>query len=242
MTIESFLSQASLWAQCRKGRADTVVEGKQKHQPKPRTRGPSPEKTARTRTAIIQAAMEEFLEAGFAAATMASIARRAGLAKGTPYLYFETKEALFAGIVRDVITNPLGDAEHQEIGVDESVAEYFRRTLLPVMRAIEQADRASVARLVIAEGAKFPFLTEVYRREVYEPFIAHIHRFAQLAYNRGELQDDSLVRYPHLLAAPLWIGIIHNGVIDALHPIDTDNLFDAQLALIFGTGRSRDKT
>lgn len=201
--------------------------------PAPRTRGPSPQKTARTRAAIIAAAMAEFLENGFAAATIAGIARRAGLAKGTLYLYFETKEALFAGIVEDIITNPLRDVERQDIAAGETVADYFRRTLLPAMRDIEQAGRAAVARLVIAEGNKFPFLIEVYRREVYDPFIAHIRAFAHLAHQRGELGDDTLVRQPHLLVAPLWIGMIHNGIINAGHPVDIGELFEAQIRLCF---------
>lgn len=199
----------------------------------PRTRGPSPQKTARTRAAIIAAAMAEFLENGFAAATIAGIARRAGLAKGTLYLYFETKDALFAGIVEDIITNPLRGVELQEIEAGETVADYFRRTLLPAMRDIEQAGRAAVARLVIAEGSKFPFLVEVYRREVYDPFLSHIRAFAHLAHQRGELADDTLVRQPHLLTAPLWIGMIHNGIIDAGHPVDIGELFEAQIRFCF---------
>ena len=68
-----------------------------------RTRGPSPEKTAQTRRAIVSAALAEFLENGFANATMESVARRAGVAKGTPYRYFPTKEALFSGVVQQEI-------------------------------------------------------------------------------------------------------------------------------------------
>ncbi|MFG1431145.1 TetR/AcrR family transcriptional regulator [Xanthobacter sp. V2C-8] len=211
-----------------------MAGGGQQEEARPRTRGPSREKTARTRAAIIAAAMAEFLERGFAAATMASIARRAGVAKGTSYLYFETKEALFAGIVSDVITNPLGEAEQQEIGPGESVAAYIRRTLLPVMETIEQGGRAAVARLVIAEGAKFPFLIETYRREVYDPFLAHLGALARRAHARGEVKDDTLARHPHLLAAPLWIGMIHNGVIDPLHRVDIAALFAAQITLCFG--------
>lgn len=207
---------------------------RRKEKPALRTRGPSPEKTARTRAAIIKAAVAEFLERGFAAATMAGIAQRAGLAKGTAYLYFETKEALFTGIVRDVITDPLAEAEQQEIGAEETVADYFRRTLLPAMRNIESGGRADVARLVLAEGTSFPFLAEVYRRQAYHPLLAHIRRYARLARERGELESDTLARHPHLLIAPLWIGMVNNGIMDPAHPIDIGDLFDAQIALCFG--------
>ena len=71
-----------------------------------RHRGPSPEKTAQTRRAIVGAALAEFLEKGFADATMESVARRAGVAKGTPYRYFPTKEALFSGVVHRRLRAP----------------------------------------------------------------------------------------------------------------------------------------
>lgn len=212
-------------------------EKKRQRKPALRTRGPSPEKTARTRAAIIKAAMAEFLERGFAAATMAGIAQRAGLAKGTAYLYFETKDALFTGIVRDVITDPLAEAEQQEIGAQETVADYFRRTLLPAMRNIESGGRADVARLVLAEGMSFPFLAEVYRRQAYNPLLAHIRRYAQHALDRGELESDTLVRHPHLLIAPLWIGMVNNGIMDPSHPVDIGDLFEAQIMLCFGAPR-----
>lgn len=197
------------------------------------TRGPSPEKTARTRATVVRAAVDEFLEHGFAGSTMASVAERAGLAKGTLYLYFPTKEALFAGVVSDVITHELGAAERQRMKAGERLGDYFRRTLLPVMRGMESTGRASIARLVLAEGSKFPFLVEVYRREVYDPFLAHISSRARRAFQRGELASDALVRYPHLLAGPLWIGAIHNGILHGGKPIDIGDMFARCLDVFF---------
>lgn len=199
----------------------------------PRCRGPSPDKTERTRATIVAAAMAEFLERGFSAATMAGVARRAGLAKGTAYLYFPTKEALFAGVVRDIVTNPLKEAEAQDIGAGESVGDYFRRTLVPVMHRIESGGRAAVARLILAEGARFPLLAEVYRQEVYHPLLAHIRRCAERAIDRGEPGGEILARHPHLLLAPLWVGMVNNGVIAPQHPVDIGALFEASLSLIF---------
>ncbi len=199
----------------------------------PRRRGPSPEKTAKTRTAIVEAAMAEFLAQGYQAATMAGVARRAGLGKGTIYLYFETKEALFAGILRDIVTNPLKEAEGQEIGPDETVAAYFRRTLVPVMHRIESSGRAAVARLILADGARVPLLAEVYRAEVFHPLIDHIRRHAERAIARNEPGGEILARHPHLLLAPLWVGMVNNGVIAPQQPVDIGALFEASLDLIF---------
>ena len=70
-------------------------------------RGPSPDKTTRTRRAIAVAALDTFLERGFSATRMIDVAQRAGVAKGTLYLYFADKEALFDGVLGEVIAVPI---------------------------------------------------------------------------------------------------------------------------------------
>lgn len=55
-----------------------------------------------TRTQILAAAEAEFGQNGFHAASVADIARRAGVAHGTVYTYFSSKEALFADVVREI--------------------------------------------------------------------------------------------------------------------------------------------
>lgn len=198
-----------------------------------KTRGPSPEKTARTREAIVKAAAEEFFEHGFSRATMAGVARRAGLAKGTAYLYFPTKEALFAGVVRHIVSDVLAAAEEREIEPGERIGDYFRRTLAPVMTNAVFAQRAAVARLVISEGAEFPFLAEIYRTGVFEPLMDHIRSHAERARARGELACDALVRLPQLLVGPIWVGIVYNGILNPAEPLDIGAMFSAQIDLLF---------
>lgn len=211
-----------------------------------RTRGPSPDKTARTRSQIIQAAMEEFLENGYADATMSGIATRAGLAKGTTYRYFPTKDALFAGIVSEIVSQPLFEAHLAPIGPDESVGQYCLRTLLPAMHMIEEQGRAEVARLALTEGRAFPHLIEVYRTEVYQPFLASLRELIRIAAQRGELKCMALLDHPHLLAAPLWMGIVHNGLLGnggsrgMEDRIDTAAMFKAQVEMVFTTGAGSD--
>ena len=74
------------------------------------------ERAAERRTAIIDAAMEEFIARGFAAARLDDVARRAGVAKGTIYLYFKDKEALFEELVRSAIVPLVGTPDGAAAG------------------------------------------------------------------------------------------------------------------------------
>ncbi len=199
-----------------------------------RRRGPSPDKTAQTRRVIVSAALAEFLEKGFAQATMAAVAERAGVAKGTPYRYFPTKEALFEGVIRQEIAVALVEANAANRRPEESVAAFLRRTMLVAMRNIERSGRAAIARLVLAEGGRFPELVEIYRREMFDPLLEQMRALAVAARANGELDDDSVVDYPHLLIAPIWFGVIHNGLLDKDHPLDIGDLFEAHLSALFG--------
>lgn len=200
-------------------------------------RGLSLEKTALTRKTIIEAALSEFLEQGFAGARMAAVAERSNLGKGTIYRYFTDKEALFEGVVQNVVRDAV--IINHEIRDGETVGAYLHRTMLPLMEDLERSGRADIARLVVADGQRFPAISEIYRREVFEPLNEHILKYAQLAWERGELRDDTLVRHPELLVAPLWLGTLMSGVLD-VHNLSgragknsAAELLKAQLALVF---------
>lgn len=221
--------------------SDTNAAPAPEEKEQPRTRGPSPEKTAQTRRAILGAALAELLEKGFANTTMEAVAKRANVAKGTPYRYFPTKEALFEGVVREEIARAIVDVNPANRAPDESVAAFLRRTMLVAMRNIERSGRAAIARLVLAEGGRFPALVEIYRREMFDPILAQIKELALTAKARGELKNDRLTQYPQLLIAPIWFGIIQNGLLDTAHPLDIGDLFEANLDVIFAGSAGRDQ-
>jgi AcrR family transcriptional regulator len=198
-----------------------------------RTRGLSHEKTGRTRAAIVSAALEEFLAKGFTGATMSGVAERAGVAKGTTYRYFANKEEVFEGVVQDIITDPLDLAEHIAMGENETLGDYFRRTLLPVMSIIEVEGRSAIAGLVLAEGNRFPILARIYYRKVIDPIIDYIVEHVEIARERGEKCNDILLEQPHLMLAPLWMGIVQNCILDPSRPLDIGALFEAQIDLLF---------
>jgi len=211
-----------------------------KTRPTPRAgRGPSREKTAQTRRGIVDAALSEFQEKGYADTTMDGVAKRAGVAKGTPYRYFQAKEALFEAVVREKIAGALIDADPGNRRPDETVAAFLRRTMLVSMREIERNGRAAIARLVLAEGARFPAMADIYRRAMFEPLLEQIRTLAATARSTGELRRPELEEYPHLLIAPIWFAIIHNGLLDRDHPLDIGDLFEAHLDLVFDEKPSR---
>ena len=70
---------------------------------------------AERRDAILAAALEEFAASGFAATRLDDVARRAGVAKGTIYLYFRDKESLFQELVRASLSPMVGTIETAQI-------------------------------------------------------------------------------------------------------------------------------
>ena len=203
-------------------------------EPPLRTRGPSPEKTALTRQQILTAARAELLEYGFASATMARVAHRAGLAKGTAYRYFPSKEALFLGLMQDLVTDPLRAARENPPHEHETMAAYCRRVLLPLMEVFEQSGRAAIAQSVLTESRSFPELTVAYARDVFRPFQAHLRALAARAVAQGELEANLAEHVPQLLTAPIWMGMIQNAILDPDHPVQIGAVYARQIDLIFG--------
>lgn len=115
---------------------------------------------------IVAAALDVFVERGFAGARLEEIARRAGVTKGTIYLYFVGKEALFEAVVRESILPSIARAE-QAVATDRGAASDLLGSLLRTWWTVMGETRLSaIAKLVIAEAANFPDLARFYHRDV----------------------------------------------------------------------------
>lgn len=115
---------------------------------------------------LLDAALDVFFEKGFAAARLEDIAARAGVSKGTIYLYFQSKEDVFEALVRAI---PQPNVEQlRALAADASVpADAMLRRVLTFMGALLGDSRMALfPRLIIAEGGRFPKLAETYKREI----------------------------------------------------------------------------
>jgi AcrR family transcriptional regulator len=188
---------------------------------------------AARREAILAAALEEFSAHGFEAARLDDVARRAGIAKGTIYLYFSDKEALFQALVRSYISPVVGTLEnvaHIEAPlriVAEQLADLF-------VREIVETRRKDIIRLILSEGPRFPKLAEFYYREVISRALAAVRGVLRRAVERGEIRDDVLVRFPQLLIAPGLVAIMWKSLFDRFEPLDARALLLAHFDFIFG--------
>src|SRR5262245_51494809 len=201
---------------------------------------------AERRDAILAAALEEFAASGFAATRLDDVARRAGVAKGTIYLYFRDKESLFQELVRSMLGPIAGTIETAQIAdiparmIAETIADIF-------VREIFGTRRKDVIRLIITEGARFPKLAEFYYHEVIERVTAALRAMLSRAAARGELSSDALARFPQLLVAPALMALVWNSMFDRFAPLDIRALMRAHLDILFGAQTpheqpSRDQT
>lgn len=191
------------------------------------------DKTVARRQAILEAALTEFAAKGFAATRMEDVAQRAGVAKGTIYLHFEHKEALFEGILRQVIVPIVENVKGVGPRPDEPARAFAERLVQPIAERFQQDRVAAVVHLLIAEGPRFPQLAAMYHQLVVEPGMAQIKALARRAQASGELTEDALVRFPQLLIAPLLVGLIWRSLFERFEALDADAMVRAQLDLLF---------
>jgi len=151
------------------------------------------------REAILAAALEEFSARGFAAARLDDVARRAGVAKGTIYLYFSDKESLFQELVRTMVRPIVGAIATAPLdalpirAVVEMIADTF-------VNEIFGTPRQDVLRLIISEGPRFPKLAEFYYREVIARVLPVLRARLTLAVERGE-RNITLATLDNIAAA-----------------------------------------
>ena len=196
-------------------------------------RGGRQARQSEPREAILAAALEEFSARGFAATRLDDVAQRAGVAKGTIYLYFRDKESLFQELVRAMLSPLVGVIEAAPLrdmpirAVAEMIIDVF-------VNEIYGTRRKDVIRLTLAEGPRFPKIAEFYYREVIGRVLPVMRALLTRAVERGELGHDALARFPQLLVAPALVAVMWSGLFDRFEPLDVREMMQAHLELLFG--------
>ncbi len=180
---------------------------------------------------IVDAALAVFGERGFAAARLEDVAARAGVSKGTLYLYFPNKEELFKAVVREAILPNLEMAERLLAGA-QGPSFAVLETLLTLFAARILKSRAgAIPKLIVAEAGNFPDLARFYYEEVIRRAFALLGAVLERGIARGEFRPvdvDSTVR---LIVAPMLMSALWRSSFEALEdrPLDVPALLKAHL-------------
>ncbi|MGE5511241.1 MAG: TetR/AcrR family transcriptional regulator [Bacteroidota bacterium] len=187
------------------------------------------------RQAILHAALHIFAENGFAAARLDDVAARAGIAKGTLYLYFADKEALFEELIRSYMSPILDKLEATSAAAAPLPAPLLLQQLFELFRReVLETERKHIIQLLISEGPRFPALAEFYFREIVSRGIRALGGLARQAQASGQLPSNALARYPQLIVAPLLVAVVWDRLFSRFEPLDVDGMLKAHAMLLTG--------
>ncbi|XQM34976.1 TetR/AcrR family transcriptional regulator [Cupriavidus sp. H19C3] len=191
------------------------------------------------------AALDLFVERGFAATRLEDVAAAAGVSKGTVYLYFANKEELFKTVVRENMLPALMKGIDLVDSYEGSTPELLRELLLGWWGLIGATPVAGLTKLIMAESGNFPDIAQFYQNEVIEPGERLFARVLERGAARGEFRALPPNPCTTLFCAPLvylmiWQRAFSNVSCEPINP----NAFVDQLLqiLLFGvtTGAARD--
>lgn len=170
-------------------------------------RARSPEAKAARRKALLDAALDVFFEQGFAAARMETIARSAGVSKGTAYLYFDSKEALFRAIVEEVAL-PRIQALEKAAEVPLPLAEHLPSMMKLAANFVQYSPMPRIAKVLIGEGGQFPELLRFYHEKVIARGLGVLTRLLEAARARGEIRVEDPALTARWVIAPVLFSAL----------------------------------
>ncbi len=130
---------------------------------------------------ILESALVLFVEKGFSATRLEDVARHAGISKGTLYLYFENKEALFKRLVEEMVVPLVQNAEHEVNAYQGPCNNLLQQLILGWWKMIGKTSLSGLPKLLISESGNFPDLAEYYVKNV----VARVRRLLTTVIQRG---------------------------------------------------------
>lgn len=152
---------------------------------------------------LLAAALDLFVEKGFAATRVEEVAARAGVSKGTLFLYFASKEELFKAVVRENISGrfPLWNAEFEAF--EGTTPEMLRYAMSLWWQQQGSSKSSGITKLMFSESGNFPELGAFFQQEVIEPGHELIRRILQRGVDRGEFAPINMKYGVYAVLAPM---------------------------------------
>lgn len=158
---------------------------------------------------IIDAALELFVAKGFMATRLDEVAKLAGVSKGTVYLYFDNKEALFKAVVETLVVPEIERTEQQIQAFDGSASELISQLVKQWWESVGESQLCGLPKLIIAEAGNFPELASFYVEHVIGRVRRVIARLISRGIAEGEFKACDPAYAARLLLAPMVFAAIY---------------------------------
>jgi len=152
---------------------------------------------------ITAAALESFVERGYAGTRLEDVAARAGISKGTLYLYFENKEDLFKAVVREGLVSPIAEIRGVIDQFEGSTFDLLSKLLFGWWERVGATRVSGIPKLIFAEAGNFPELARFYLAEVVDPGHEVIVALVKRGIARGEFRAVDPDSAAQMIAAPM---------------------------------------
>jgi TetR/AcrR family transcriptional regulator len=182
---------------------------------------------------LLDAALDLFVEKGFAATRAEEVAARAGVSKGTLFLYFPSKEELFKAVVRENISGRFQEWNQEFETFEGSTADMVRYCMKVWWERVGATKASGITKLIISEARNFPDITAFYQQEVIRPGQDLIRRILQRGVDRGEFQVLDMDYAVFSITAPMIFLIMMKHSLGACmpqdHPLDPERYLASQM-------------
>ncbi|MHA6689632.1 TetR/AcrR family transcriptional regulator [Devosia sp. A449] len=157
---------------------------------------------------VLDAALALFLEQGFAATKVEDVARRAGLSKGSVYLYFPSKDALLEAIVQRALAPLADDALAQLAHVEGDPRGVLSLVIGGLITAMRDPQRIAIPKLILREASQFPQIAEMYKRQVLDRALPAVTALLQRGMDQGYLRALDAELTVRSIVGPILVHLL----------------------------------
>jgi TetR/AcrR family transcriptional regulator len=187
---------------------------------------------------LLDAALDLFVEKGFAATRSEEVASRAGVSKGTLFLYFPSKEELFKAVVRESLAGRFPEWNQEFEAFEGSTSEMLRHVMHAWWERVGATKASGITKLMMSEGANFPELAAFYQADVVQPGHELLWRVLRRGIERGEFRpvDVDLAIYT-VLAPMIFLTLSKHSSSLCMDPatvLDPAKYIDLQAETVLG--------
>ena len=191
---------------------------------------------------LLDAALDLFVEKGFAATRVEEIAARAGVSKGTLFLYFPSKDELFKAVMRESIAGRLVEWNSDFEAFKGSSCEMLSYCMNSWWDRVGATRASGLTKLMMSEAANFPDIAAFYQHEVVQPGHSLICRILQRGIDRGEFRPMDLDYTVYSVVAPMVFMILSQHSMGVCMPnnltLDPQKYIAAQLDILLNGMRA----